>query len=79
MIRTGSEPNPKRTAACESLGLPKASGKYGKLLEKAVWNMGKEPESFEIDGLRCAVCHNLGQARMILEGNEAFDVIRVIG
>ena len=78
MIRTGAEPNPGRTAACESLGLPKASGKYGKLLDKAEWNMGKEPEIFEMDGLRCAVCHNLGQARAVLTGEMPFDIVRVI-
>ena len=79
MIRTGSEPNPKRTAAFASLNLPKASGKYGTLLNKALWSMDDEPESFLLDGLKCVICHNLGQARKILEGNEAFDVIRVIG
>ena len=78
LIRTGSEPQPGRMAACESLGQPRASGKYGKLLEKAAWNMDKEPEIFEADGLRCALCHNLGQARRVFAGEEAFDLIRVI-
>ena len=78
MIRTGAEPNPKRTAACESLNLPRASGKYGKLLEKAAWNMDREPELFELEGLKCAICHNLGQARCLLSGSETFDLIRVI-
>ena len=78
MIRTGSEPNPGRTAACESLGLPEASGKYGKLLAKAAWNMDKEPELFEQDGLKCAVCHNLGQARRVLGSEERFDVVCVM-
>lgn len=41
--------------------------------------MAAAPESFELGGLKCAVCHNLGQARLVLEGGEAFDVIRVIG
>ena len=79
LIRTGAEPNPRRTAECESLGLPKAGSRYGKLLENAAWNLGKEPEVFEVDGLRCALCHNLGQARRILAEDEAFDLIRVIG
>lgn len=78
MIRTGSEPNPGRTAACECLGLPKASGKYGTLLDKAQWNMKAEPEFFEQNGLKCVICHNLGQARAILSGDATFDVIRVI-
>lgn len=79
MIRTGSEPNPRRTAEFTSLGLPKASGKYGRLLNKTAWSFDAEPETFELDGMKCVICHNLGQARKILEGNEAFDVIRVIG
>jgi len=78
MIRTGSEPNPKRTAEFASLKLPKASGRYGKLLNKAEWSMDGDPETFELGELRCAVCHNLGQARRVLEGREDFDVIRVI-
>ena len=78
MLRTGSVPNPGRRAECERLGLPGASGSYGRLLDKAVWNMDAEPETFELDGLRCALCHNLGQARRVLTGGEAFDVIRVI-
>jgi hypothetical protein len=78
MIRTGSEPNPRRTAKADTLGLPKAAGKYGKLLDKAAWNMEKEPERFELDGLKCVICRNLGQARHVLTGEENFDVIRVI-
>ena len=61
MIRTGAEPHPGRTAACESLKLPKASGRYGKLLEKTAWNLDREPEVFELNGLTCAVCHNLAR------------------
>ena len=79
MIRTGSEPNPRRTAEFAKMDLPGASGKYGRLLNKAAWNMEAAPEVFEAAGLKCVICHNLGQARKILEGEEAFDVIRVIG
>ena len=79
MIRTGSEPNPRRTAKADTLGLPKAAGKYGKLLDKAAWNMEKEPERFELDGLKCVICRNLGQARHVLTGEENFDVIRIAG
>ncbi len=78
MIRTGSEPNPKRTAVFASLGLPGASGKFGRLLDKAMWSFDAEPETFDLDGRKCVICHNLGQARRVLEGNEAFDVIRVV-
>ena len=78
MIRTGAEPNSGRTAACERLGLPKASGKYGKLLDKTGWNMEAEAESIELNGLKCAICRNLGQARAVLSGDTPYDVIRVI-
>lgn len=78
MLRTGSEPNPKRTADFAKLDAPKASGRFGRLLEDADWSMEKEAESFEVDGLRCAICRNLGQARAVLTDGQAFDVVRVI-
>ena len=81
MIRTGAEPNPKRTTELKQLTLPQPGGKYGKLLEKAEWSMEKgcEPETFIVEGLKCVICHNLGQARTILNSGENYDVIRVIG
>ena len=79
MIRTGSEPNPKRTAAFAEPELPKSSGRFGHLLEDTAWNMAKEPEMFDADGLRCVICHNLGQAREILENKQSYDVIRILG
>ena len=81
MIRTGSEPNPKRTAALKPLSVPQPSGKYGRLLEKAAWSMERDaaPERFTVGELKCVICHNLGQARAVLESGEAWDVIRVIG
>ena len=78
MIRTGSEPNPRRTSETETLGLPRATGRYGRLLERAAWNMEEEPEIFEQNGLRCAICHNLGQARRLLDSGETFSIVRVI-
>ena len=81
MIRTGAEPNPKRTAKRKSLPVPQPGGKYGRLLEKAAWSMGRDaaPERFSVGELKCVICHNLGQARTVLESGEAWDVIRVIG
>ena len=81
MIRTGSEPNPKRTAALKPLSVPQPSGKYGRLLEKAAWSMGRDaaPEHFTVGELKCVICHNLGQARAVLESGERFDAVRVIG
>lgn len=78
MIRTGSEPNPKRVSGFEELGATRSTGRYGRLLEKTAWSMEKEPELFQQDGLRCTICHNLGQARRLLECGEGFDVVRVI-
>ncbi|MBQ7438201.1 MAG: (2Fe-2S)-binding protein [Oscillospiraceae bacterium] len=81
MIRTGSEPNPKRTAELKVLPVPQPGGKFGRLLEKAAWSMARDaaPERFTVGELKCVICHNLGQAREVLESGEAFDVIRVIG
>ena len=81
MIRTGSEPNPKRTAELKPLSVPQPSGKYGRLLEKAAWSMERDaaPERFTVGELKCVICHNLGQARAVLESGEVWDVIRVIG
>ena len=81
MIRTGSEPNPKRTAELKPLPAPQSSGKYGKLLEKASWSMDRDgmPERFLIGELKCVICRNLGQARAVLESGERFDAVRVIG
>lgn len=82
MVRTGSEPNPKRVSTPERVPMPAVSGKYGRLLEKAARSMDAEPETFTIsvDGtvLRCALCHNLGQARMAIGEIAQYDVIRVI-
>ena len=81
MIRTGSEPNPKRTAELKALPVPQPVGKFGRLLEKASWSMDRDsvPERFTVGELKCVICHNLGQARAVLESGEAWDVIRVIG
>lgn len=81
MVRTGAEPNAKRTAAVERCPMPAVSGKYGKLLDKLTRNLDAEPETFTItaDGreVRCALCRNLGQARKAVTTG-GFDVIRVV-
>lgn len=78
MIRTGSEPNPKRTAEPETLLHEKADNSFAPLLKDAAWNMDSEAETFELNGLKCAVCHNLGQARALLSQPEVYDIVRVI-
>ena len=81
MVRTGSEPNAKRTAAVERFPMPAVSGRYGPLLQRLERNMDAdfEPLTVEADGkkLRCALCRNLGQARKAVTAG-GFDVIRVV-
>lgn len=84
MRRTGSEPNPRRTAALEKVELPVPTGKYGRLLDNIDWSLEPAPESFtlRVDGkeLRCALCRNIGSAQeLIREQLSEFDIIRVVG
>ena len=78
MIRTGSEPNEKRTFTPEAMPHEASSGKYGRLLEDAAWNMDSAAETFEIKVGRktyhCAVCRNPAQLKQVLDA----DVVRVI-
>lgn len=82
MLTTGAEPRTDRTAqdcfAAESV----SSGSYGKLLEPAEWNMDKEAERFTVSvngrELKCAICHNLGQLRSVMEKRGDLDVIRAL-
>ena len=82
MVRTGAEPNAKRVSTPERYPMPAVSGKYGRLLDKLTRNLDAEPEIVTItaDGreVRCALCHNLGQARKALAAIEQYDVIRAI-
>ena len=81
MQRTGAEPNPKRVAELEEKA-DRSESKYGRLLERLLWNMEREPERLTVTvsgkQLRCALCHNPGQARKALTELERYDVIRVI-
>lgn len=82
MLRTGSEPNTKRVSTPERFPIPAASGKYGKLLDKLSRNLDADFETVTIETegktLRCALCHNLGQARKVISELKKFDVVRVI-
>ena len=82
MLRTGSEPNVGRTLTPEALPHEAATGKYGRLLEDATWNMDSEAEIFELKvgrkTLKCAICRNPAQLKAVLETNPDTDVIRVI-
>ena len=78
MIRTGSEPNERRTLTPELLPHEASTGKYGRLLEDAKWNMDSDAETFEIKvgrkTLKCAICHNPAQLKQVLDA----DIVRVI-
>jgi hypothetical protein len=78
MIRTGSEPNEKRAFTPEALPHEASTGKYGRLLEDAKWNMDSAAETFEIQvgrkTLKCAICHNPAQLKQVLDA----DIVRVI-
>ena len=82
MVRTGSEPNPKRVSTPEQFPASPVSGKYGRLLEAVSRSMDAEPETFTltVEGreVRCALCGNLGQARKAIAEPDPFDVIRVV-
>ena len=81
MVRTGAEPNPRRTAAFAKLPAPEPDPAYDRLFAPAQWQLDGEAETFEIKvgrrKLSCAVCRNLGQARAAIDAGN-FDVIRVI-
>ena len=78
MVRTGSEPNPGRTLTPEALPHEASTGKYGRLLEDAAWNLDAEAETFEVKvgrkTLKCAICHNPAQLKQVLDA----DIVRVI-
>lgn len=78
MVRTGTEPNEKRTLTPEALPHEAATGKYGRVLEDAAWSMDADAETFEIKvgrkTLKCAICHNPAQLKTVLDA----DIVRVI-
>lgn len=81
-LRTGVDLSRIRPILPDVLGKGGETSPYKRLFETAVWNLEPTPEIFtmEVNGrpIRCAVCHNLGQARKALAEIETFDVIRVI-
>ena len=81
LVCSDAAPSAECTAVVERFPMPAVSGKYGRLLEPLAKNDDAdfEPVTVTADSreLRCALCHNLGQARRAIEAGE-FDVIRVI-
>lgn len=82
MLSTGAEPKAARTAESCFDAERVSCGSYGRLLDKAEWNMEAELECFAVNAngreLRCAICHNLGQLRKAMEKREEFDIIRAL-
>lgn len=37
----------------------------------------RDYEELEIDGIKCAVCSNLGQVRKALESQNSYDIIKI--
>ena len=78
MVRTGSEPNPGRTLTPEAMPHEASTGKYGRLLDDAAWNLDAEAETFVVKvgrkTLKCAICHNPAQLKQVLDA----DIVRVI-
>ncbi len=81
MVRTGSEPNPKRVSEFAKLPAAELDPAFDPLFASAEWQLDGEPETLEIKvgrkKLSCAICRNLGQARIAIDAG-TFDVIRVI-
>lgn len=76
-LRTGGAPAMRYPCAFDFVGEP-VTTPYDKLFEN-VWNMGQQPEEITLTvagrELRCAIAHNLGQCRVLLEGNNVYDVM----
>ena len=88
-LRTGGAPHRKHSAAFDELGAGNAAngGKnvlpYSELLGDKEWTLTADYEEVAIlaDGktYKCAVAHNLGQVRRLLEGDyRNYDVVRLM-
>ena len=81
-LRTGGAPH-KRAAQAFDKSWKDGQLPYKELLGAEGWNLEKEPEEVAIivDGkpYKCAVAHNLGQVRRLLEGDyRNYDVVRLM-
>lgn len=81
-LRTGGAPARKRPSALDRTW-DDGAFPYPELLGEKEWNFDSEPEKLEItvDGkpYSCAVAHNLGQVRNLLEGDwKNYDVVRLM-
>ena len=81
-LRTGGAPHRKGAAAFDAFGGEDAAMPYPELLGDKEWTLTPDYEEVAImaggKAYRCAVAHNLGQVRRLLEGEyRNYDVIRL--
>lgn len=89
-IRTGGAPARKIPVVFDAVPeqLEMNSGKveeisYPEILGRKQWNLDSEPESVSViingKSRNCAIAHNLGQTRKLLEGDwKSYDVVRLM-
>ncbi|MBQ3371357.1 MAG: (2Fe-2S)-binding protein [Mogibacterium sp.] len=81
-IRTGGAPARKYVSAFDKTWND-SSLPYAELLKNKDWNLEPDPEELAVlvDGkpVKCAVAHNLGQVRKLLEGDcKRYDIVRLM-
>ena len=82
-LRTGGAPQRKSETGFDTLASDDVPAVYPELLGDKEWVLTSEYEetSINVNGsdYRCAIAHNLGQVRKLLEGDyKNFDVIRLL-
>ena len=82
-LRTGGAPHRKGATAFDSFGGEDAAMPYPELLGDKEWTLTSDFEETAIlvggKAYKCAVAHNLGQVRRLLEGEyKNYDVIRLM-
>ena len=55
----------------------KLGGNFSALFEKSGRSPERDYEELEIDGIKCAVCSNLGQVRKALESKNSYGIIKI--
>lgn len=82
-LRTGGAPHRKNASEFDEFAADEQTMSYPELLGDKAWALGADCEEISIcvDGktYKCAIAHNLGQVRMLLEGAyKNYDVIRLM-
>ena len=81
-LRTGGAPARRLPLETEQLPRAKGGGKYAALLEGKGWSLRGEPEEIRLESegreYRALLCRNLLQAKKALDGEERWDLIRIL-